>query len=272
MPIAKLENRACLRLSGPEVRSFLQGLITQDIEKLTPATPVYAAVLTPQGKYLHDFFLIEQEDGIYLDGERARLADLERRLMMYRLRAKVEIENIADEFDVYALWGEPAEDRAGAYQDPRLDALGKRLIHPKGDAAPEGLVSADDYDRHRLSLGVPDGSKDIEVEKTLILEANIDLLNGVSFTKGCYVGQELTARMKYRGKVRRRLIPVTVDGPLPAPGSAISHDGKNIGDIRSGREDRALAYLRIEDLEKAPFQSGEATLKPEIPDWLTLED
>lgn len=267
MPIALLDHRACLRLTGPDVRPFLQGLITQDIDLLDQAPAIYAAMLTPQGKYLFDFFLVRGGDSaILLETEAARLPQLMQRLTMYRLRAKVEIADISASRRVLAGWGgSPMPD--GGFADPRLPGLGWRLIAAAGtDTAAD--ATADDYDRHRLALGVPDASRDIEIEKTLILEANIDALGGVSFKKGCYVGQELTARMKHRGNIRRRLLPVRAEGSLPPPGTALTADGRAVGELRSGQDGHAMALIRLEDLDKAPFRAEGARITPVIPDWL----
>lgn len=266
MPVADLPDRACLRLTGPDLRSFLQGLITQDIAVLDQAPALYAAMLTPQGKYLYDFFLVQDGDGLLLDGERATLPDLIKRLTMYKLRAKVDIADLSTSHRVLAGWGD-AKMPEGGITDPRLPALGWRLIASQ-DTALSVDASAEAYDTHRLALGVPDASRDIERDKTLILEANIDALNGVSFAKGCYVGQELTARMKHRGNIRRRLTPVRIDGPTPPPGTALTADGKAVGDLRSVRGDQGIAMIRLEDLDKAPFDAEGARVTPVMPDWL----
>lgn len=273
--MAHLSQRGVIALTGEDRRQFLQGIITNDIEALAPGQPLYAALLTPQGKYLHDFFIVEDGDRLLVDCEAARRADLIRRLMMYRLRAKAEITDLTDDLTVIARWGErvppelPAE--AVIFTDPRHPGLGTRAILPR-DLLPQPLGADADYDDHRLTLGIPDGSRDFEVERTLILEGNLDALNGVSFTKGCYVGQELTARMKHRGRVRKRLLPVQVEGPLPAPDTPILKDGREIGHLRSGRGRRAIAYLRVEDIAfGSHYPCGDAHVIPERPEWLPAE-
>jgi folate-binding protein YgfZ len=290
---ALLEDRGVLEVAGADRRTFLQGLVSNDVQKLAPHRALYAAFLTPQGKYLHDFFLVERGDAIHLEGERARLPDLLRRLSMFKLRAKVTLADVSEKFAVAVGFGGGASVRLGlpnelgaaapfgegvAYVDPRLADLGVRLILPRaaGTRALEaaGLARADsaEYDRLRLSLGVPDGSRDVAVEKAILLEAGFDELNGVDWDKGCYMGQELTARTKYRGLVRKRLMPVTVQGPLPESGTTVTLDGREAGEIRSGRGDRALALLRLEMVEQAtrsgaPLVAGAARVTPVKPDW-----
>ncbi len=268
MPSATLTSRAVVAVTGPERKDFLQGLVTNDVTRLAPGAALYAAMLTPQGKYLFDFLMIEADETIYLDVEKARTGDLVRRLTMYKLRARVEITDESDKWSVIAVWDEKPDLAQGClvFQDPRHPDLGWRALCPAGKI--EGGAE-EDYDGHRLALGIPEGAGDFEVDKLLILEGNLAELHGVSFTKGCYVGQELTARMNYRGKVRKRLMPVDVDGELPAPGTPVTKDGKEIGQIRSGRDGRALALLRVEDVEDGGcYACGEATVTVQVPDWL----
>ena len=288
-----LEDRGVLEIGGADRREFLQGLISNDTRKLSGARALYAAFLTPQGKYLHDFFLAEAGETLLLDGERARLADLKRRLSIYRLRAKVTIEEASERFLVVAGFGADALGKLGigaeagtatafgggiAYVDPRLPALGARLLLPRAegtatlDAKGFARADADAYDRLRLSLGIADGSRDLAVEKAILLEAGFDELNGVDWDKGCYIGQELTARTKYRALIKKRLMPVKVEGPLPAPGSAVMLGDQEAGEIRSGSGDMALALLRLEAVEAAakdgtPLTAGTARVSPIKPGW-----
>jgi len=289
-----LQDRALLAVAGPDARAFLQGLISNDIDKATAAQGIYAALLTPQGKFLFDFLIVEQagEAGgrLLFDCEAARRAELKKRLTFYKLRAKASIAD-QDGFAVVAAFGDGAAARLGlaaepgnakafaagvAMADPRLAALGARLYLPKAaaDAALSGAgftrAEPAEYDRWRLTLGVPDGSRDIEVERGFLLESNFEELHGVDFAKGCYVGQELTARTKYRGVVRKRLMRVDVEGPLPAPGTAIMLGEHEAGEMRSGRDGIGLALIRLEHLEQAtgqPLTAGEARLTPVKPAW-----
>lgn len=288
---ARLTDRGVLAIAGPEARSFLQTIVTNDVAAASEAHAVYAALLTPQGKYLFDFLIVGRPDGgLLLESEHGRLADLKRRLTMYRLRAKATIEDVSDSHAVHAAFGPTAAGRIGldgpigtatplgggmAFVDPRLAALGARAILPADGAAATleaaGLqpASADDYDRHRLALGVPDGSRDMEVDRTILLEANFEELHGVDFRKGCYVGQEVTARSKYRGLVRRRLMRVDVDGPMPEPGTPVLAGTVEAGTVRSGRDGVAIAMLRLDRLDHAADElvAGDARLTPVKPDW-----
>lgn len=268
-----LPARGLIAVAGEEMRPFLQGLISNDIEKASADRTIYAALLSPQGKFLHDFIIAALGDALLLDCEKDRLADLGRRLAAYRLRSKVSLADATDDYLIAAIPGPASAGRLGlpaepgaalplaggvVFRDPRKAALGARAILPvaTGFAPLEaaGLVAAplEVYERLRLSLGVPDGSRDLAVDKAILLENDFEALNGVDFTKGCYVGQELTARTKYRGLVKRRLMRVRADGPLPPPGTPIVQDGKEAGEMKSGLGDLGLALLRLDRLAAAP--------------------
>ena len=288
-----LDDRGVLAVSGPDRRAFLQGLVSNDVAKVTSAEARYAALLTAQGKYLHDFTMIEQDDAILLDGEAARLADLKRRLSIYRLRAKVTITERPD-LAVAAIFGPdaltaldlPAQPGAAhaldggvVFVDPRLVELGLRCVLPRENArlALTGAgfteIGFDAYDRLRLGLGIADSSRDLAIEKSILLEAGFDELNGVDWNKGCYIGQELTARTKYRGLIKRRLMPVTISGPQPSPGMVICADGREVGEMRSSRDGRGLALLRIDAaLDNRTLTAGEAVILPERPQWMNLSE
>lgn len=286
-----LPDRGVLRIGGADARAFLQGLVSNDIAKVSPRQAIHASLLTAQGRYLHDFFIAEIGDDLVLDGELERLEDLRRRLSLYKLRSKVTIAVATDALAVAAAWGDGSATTFGldgeaggarawadgvAFVDPRLAAMGVRAI-----ASPAALASAssgfaaagaDDYDRHRLPLGIPDGSRDLPIEKAILLENGFDELNGVDWKKGCYIGQELTARTKYRGLVKKRLMPVTIEGPLPQPGTLITVDGQEAGEMRSAAGRSGLALLRLEAVEKAaaagvPLLAGETKLHPSKPSW-----
>jgi tRNA-modifying protein YgfZ len=187
-----LADRALIRVGGDEARDFLQGLVTQDVLTLAPSAPRWSGLLTPQGKALFDFILWADGDAVLIDCEAAEADALTRRLTMYRLRRPVTIERVAGSVH----W---ARDHELGVPDPRLPELGKRWLGMPGETASGWL-------QHRLSLGVTEGVAELGQDKTLWLEANAGELNGVSFDKGCYVGQENTARMHYRAKVNRRLV------------------------------------------------------------------
>lgn len=290
------EGRGVLAVTGEDRVAFLQGLVSNDVRKADPGHALYALFLTPQGKFLHDLFLVETGDSLLLDAEAARRDDLLRRLRLYRLRSKVALEDRTPDHAVALLYGPDALERLGlpaergaarpfaggvAYVDPRLPALGARAILPRDGGTDAlcaaGFVEGDPavYDRLRLEHGIPDGSRDLVVEKAIPLENNLHDLNAIAWDKGCYMGQELTARTHYRALIRRRLYPVSVHGPLPDPGTPVLLGDKEAGELRSGLDGRALALLRMEDVEKAqaagtPLTCGDATLAPRRPDWATF--
>jgi len=293
----RLPERGLIALSGEESRKFLQGLVSNDAEKVTAESAIYAALLTAQGKFLHDFFILEAGGGLLLDCERERLADLLRRLTLYRLRAKVQLRDATDEAGVFALFGEGAAASLGlppspgaaaglgggvAFVDPRNQALGVRIVAAPGPAL-QALqatgareVSAEAWQRHRLALGVPDGSRDLQVEKSFLLEHNFEELNGVDFRKGCYVGQELTARTKYRGLIKKRLFQVEADGPLPAPGTPVMRGDHEAGTVYSSLDGRGLALLRLVDVAAAaasgePLVAGGQPIRPIRPAYAAFE-
>jgi len=217
-----LADRALIRLSGEEVRGFLQGLVTNDLDALAPERPLWAGLLSAQGKALFDFLLWDAKefdggDDVLVDCERGAAGDLARRLTLYRLRRAITITR---EELLCVHWSR----LRGNISDPRLPALGNRWLAPAGAGAAEGWLE------HRLSLGVTEGLAELGSDKTLWLECNAAELNGVSFAKGCYVGQENTARMNWRNKVNRRLVVVRADAPgprtrihYPALGLAVDH-------------------------------------------------
>ena len=227
-----LDDRALLRLSGDDVRGFLQGLLTQDLAAVAAGAPRWAGLLTPQGKALFDFLLWSDGDAILIDCEAAAREALARRLTLYRLRRAITIEAI----DGAVHWSRTAHD--GAATDPRLAALGYRWL---GTA--EGGSAAGPWRAHRLSLGVTEGADELGSDKTLWLECNAQELNGVSFTKGCYVGQENTARMHYRAKVNRRLVVA----PLGASGDRTRATYPDLGCMVELRRVEALGDARIPD-------------------------
>ncbi|HME27885.1 MAG TPA: folate-binding protein [Acetobacteraceae bacterium] len=261
--LAALPRRAVLAIEGEDRVSFLQGLVSNDVTEAAPGRALWAALLTPQGKWLADFFIFADGDRLLLDCERGQAPDVLQRLSRYRLRSRVAL-SAANDLSVYAAWGGAPTVQAITSPDPRLPEAGWRLL----SAVPLPTTALEaDWDRHRLALGLPDGSRDLEAEKTVLLEAGFDELHGVSWSKGCYMGQELTARTKYRGLVKRRLLPVAIEGPLPPPGTPVLSDGREVGTMRSGREQAGLAVLRLDALDGA-LACGAARLAPHFPSWL----
>jgi folate-binding protein YgfZ len=269
MPIAILPHRGVVEVAGEDRLTFLQGLVSNDVAAAGPARAVWAALLTPQGKWQADFFVFAEPDRLLLDCARDQVGLLVTTLSRFRLRAKVALRDVSTDFSVHAGWG-GALPPAGilAAPDPRLSAAGWRALVPAPLPADADEAA---YDLHRLSLGLPDGARDLEAGKSVLLEGGFDELAGVSWTKGCYMGQELTARTKYRGLLKKRIFPVDVAGPPPAAGTAVTRDGAEVGEMRSARGDLGLALLRIEAVEAGgPFTCGDATLTPRVPAWMKL--
>lgn len=255
MTTVTLENRAVLAVAGDDAQTFLQGLITHDVGSLAPGRALFAGLLSPQGKALFDFHLHAGEGAILIDVAAMRADALLKRLSMYKLRKAVTLVR-RDDLAVLADW--PGDGPA----DARTPALGARWIGPAG-SAPAG---ADAYDAHRHAVGVPD-SADIGQDELLWLETGADLLNGVSFSKGCYVGQENTARMHHRDKVRRRLVPITINGDAGDASEVKDGDGRACGKLRSRNGDHAIVHLRLE-AAAAPLFLGEAPVTVRRPAWL----
>lgn len=284
---ARLDERGVVAVEGPDAVAFLQGLVSNDVRRLAPERTLYAALLTPQGKFLHDFFLFRMGEAILIDCEGARRGDFMRRLGIYKLRSKITLVG-RDDLAMFALFGDGAAAAIGlaaeagaaapldggiACVDPRMAAAGVRALLTAAGAEDVlencGFAPADAavYDRHRLTLGLPDGSRDMEVEKATLMESGFDSLNGIDWGKGCFMGQELTARTRYRGLVKKRLTPVAVEGPPPPPGTPVTLDGRDAGELRSALDGLGLALLRLESLQEATasgasFVAGEARLRP----------
>jgi folate-binding protein YgfZ len=267
MPAAHLEDRAVIAVAGPEARNFLQGLITNDVERLKPGIGIYAALLTPQGKILFDFLLCEGDGAILIDCATIARDALSRRLSMYKLRAKVTLEP-RDGLAVVAMWDGASVAGALTYPDPRVAALGSRGVIARAEL-PGDLGNAAAYHTHRLALGVPEAG-DFGADKMFALDADLDELNAVDFKKGCYIGQELTARMKHRGTARKRLLAFDTATPVTA-GASIAANDKDIGEVTATHGTRGFALVRLDRLE----ESGGAALLTEgvsvnliKPSWL----
>jgi folate-binding protein YgfZ len=259
MPAAFLADRGVVRVTGEDARSFLNGLVTSDMDKVAVDRARYAALLSPQGKILFDFLVAEADGeiggGFYLDVPRALAADLARRLGMYKLRARVAIEDLSETLGITVFWGglrAPEEDGL-AYADPRLPGLGDRLIAERELARSLADGPAELWTAHRVSQGVPEGGHDFAYGDAFPHEADMDQLGGVDFDKGCYVGQEVVSRMEHRGTARTRIVPVIYpEGTAAMEGADIVAGEKRIGTAGSaGTGGAGLAMLRLDRLEEA---------------------
>jgi hypothetical protein len=263
--LTPLPERGVIAVEGEDRVAFLQGLVSNDMERVRPGQAVWTALLTAQGKWLADFFVFTDGGMLLLDCESTQIPMLIQRLSRYRLRMKANLRSVPD-LRVYVTW--PIRPNVGgiASPDPRLPNFAWRILstEPLLDNA-----TPDDWDQYRLEAGLPDGSKDLESDRSVLLEAGFDELGGVSWSKGCYMGQELTARTKYRGLVKRRLVPVIVDGSLPPVGTVVLKDGVDVGTMRSGRNGIGLASLRL-DAFGGPLRCGQAIIIPKVPVWMSL--
>lgn len=244
--IAHLSSRALIRVTGPDARPFLHNLLTQDVEGLAAGELRFAALLSPPGRMLFDLFLLGQDEGVILDVAADRREALTQRLAMYRLRADVAIETL--DSPVLAVWN---GDVDGFIPDPRAAGLGGRRYDSQ--ATPDATEL--DWLAHQLAVGVP-ASGDAIVDKTYPIEADLDLLHGIDFQKGCFVGQETTSRMWRRGAIRNRMLPITFDGPPPAMGTEVLNGDLRAGEVMTGREGNAMALLRLDRLDGALTVEG----------------
>lgn len=254
-----LSDRALIAVSGPDWRSFLQGLISQDVLTLRDGELRYGLLLSPQGRILYDLFILGTGDGCLLDVPAAGRDALMLKLKIYKLRAQVQIA--ADDRPVAARLD--GGDGEGWLADPRLAALGSRAYGVEGGP---GLGI---YEAHRLALGVP-GPADWGEDKLYALEADLDHLNAIDFHKGCFIGQETASRMKRRGQVKSRTLPVAYDGPAPAPGAEVRAGEHRAGEILSVGEGRALALLRLDRIEGEALSAEGRPLAVQRPDWLAI--
>jgi folate-binding protein YgfZ len=283
MKAAILPDRGVVKVAGDDAGKFLNGLVTADIGKVTPGQAAFAALLTPQGKIIVDFILTAAEPaeggGFFLDCPRALAPALTERLTFYKLRAKVTVADVSGELGVMAIWDDGRTTEAGlCYRDPRLSELGTRCILPPAlavEVAAEigaALVAATDYETHRIALGVPRGGTDFIYGDAFPHETDMDQLEGVDFTKGCFVGQEVVSRIEHRGTARTRVVPVAFEGPPPEAGIAVMAGEKNVGVMGSGVIGRGLAALRLDRVEDAlaaatPLVAGGIALRLVKPSW-----
>ncbi len=263
--IAFLPDRGVIELSGADRVGFLQGLVSNDVAQVKPGLCVWAALLTPQGRYRAEFFIFATEASLLLDAPRSAIADIITRLSRFKLRSKVILTDRTADYAVHAVWdGEPPADADLIAPDPRLAEAGYRLLAP---APHRDSIGASAYLIHRLALGLPDHA-DLESDKTLLMEAGFGDLHGIDWEKGCYMGQELTARTRYRGLVKRRLIPIDAADELPSSGSITSGD-RAVGELRVSHGRRGLAMMRVDALDQ-DLQIGDLPVTPAVPLWVFL--
>jgi folate-binding protein YgfZ len=254
---AMLEDRGVVSVSGADAAAFLQGLLTNDVERLQPAEARYAALLTPQGKILFDMIVVHaaggEEPSYLVDCAAAQSTELAKRLGFYKLRAKVAIADVSTDRAVVAFWGtEPATvDDGLVYADPRDPRLGRRAILTRSVGLAVGFEHVNEYEGLRIAVGAPKGGLDFAYADAFPHDANFDLLHGVDFDKGCYVGQEVVSRMKHRGTVRKRVARVKLAGPAPAPGTPVMDRELAVGALGSSSGREALALLRLDRAEEA---------------------
>jgi folate-binding protein YgfZ len=280
--IALLPDRGVVKVMGEDAGKLLQGVITNDIALLQSQPAIHAGLLTPQGKILFDFFVVRVPGGFCLEAARDKTAELSDRLNLYKLRVKAEIEDASANHTVAALWGGPYELRHDGkppiwFADPRLPGIGFReLVTMRTDWALGGedadTATQDDYHTHRIELGVPEGGKDYAFGATFPHEALFDQLHGVSFEKGCYIGQEVVSRMANRGTARKRLVPVVGAAELPAPGTEIIACGVTIGSLGSTAATRGLALLRLDRAAEMSSRglslyAGEVPVRIQLRSW-----
>ena len=287
MKAALLPDRGVVKVAGEGARAFLNGLVTAELDQVTPAQARFAALLTPQGKIIVDFIVAEAPaadgGGFFLDVPRALAPELVQRLNFYRLRAKVMVEDLSEVLGVLAVWdGAGATEYGLCYGDPRLPALGARVMlppHLAAEAAADlgaALAEAADYERHRIALGVPRGGLDFTYGDAFPHETAMDQLGGVDFDKGCYVGQEVVSRTQHRGSARTRVVALTYEGFAPQEGVSVLAGERQIGVMGSGGEGRGIALMRLDRIADAraagtPLTAGGVPVNPEKPAWARYE-
>ena len=281
MPTAQLNDRAVIRIAGPEAHTLLQNVVTLDMEEVDRHGGGYGALLTPQGKILWDFVLHSLPEGYAADVRAGEGEAFAKRLTLYRLRAKVEIA-VAAELGVFAAWGDASGDDPtpnpsppGGEEkptDPRLAQLGQRWVATKGSATTNATTK--DWHRHRIAHAIPEGGIDFLFGDAFPQDAAMDSLHGVAFEKGCYIGQEVVSRMRHRGTARRRIVTVHANGPLPEPGAEIVAAERPLGRLGSSADGHGIALVRLDRLRAAldehlPVRAGPEEVKVALPAWAT---
>jgi tRNA-modifying protein YgfZ len=287
MLAALLPDRGVVKVAGDEARRFLNGLVTNDMAPVGPGKPHFAALLTPQGKIIVDFIIAEAPaadgGGFFLDCPRALAPTLVEKLNFYKLRAKVICEDLSEVLGVMAVWYGHADSEYGlSYPDPRLPALGTRIMLPPHLAAEAAsdlnatLTDADGYEAHRIALGIPRGGLDFMYGDTFPHEANMDQLDGVDFEKGCYVGQEVVSRVEHRASARSRVVPIAYDEFAPGSGLPIMAGDKQVGTLGSTAQGHGLALMRLDRVEGAlaagiPLEAGGIAVRVVKPGWAKFD-
>ena len=287
MKAAFLPDRGVVKVTGDTARDFLNGLITTDTARLQPGLGRFGALLTPQGKITVDFLITEAPaghgGGFLIDCPKPLAQALADKLKFYRLRAKIEVENLSDSLGVLAAWdGEAALKPDLTFTDPRNASLGLRILVP-AELAPKAasllgaeMVDSSAYEAHRIASGVPRGGLDFIYGDAFPHETNMDRLNGVDFDKGCYIGQEVVSRMQHRGTARTRTVRVLLDGPAPEAGSTVLAGEKQVGTMGSAAGQNGLALVRIDRVADAldagvKLTSGGLGLRLADPDSIRSE-
>jgi tRNA-modifying protein YgfZ len=255
--ICLLTDRGVIEMAGPDAAGLIQRLITNSVLNIPKGEARYAALLTPQGKLMFDFFVVPlppgPEAGYFIDCLKEHIGDLVKRLDAYKMRAKVTFEDKSEGFGVAAAFGgeAPASVEGVVYRDTRAPDMGLRIIAPRDVLARLQNVSEAAYEVHRIKQGVPKGGIDFAYGDTFVHDANLDLLNGVDFKKGCYVGQEVVSRVQYRQSARKRVVKIHFEGEAPAQGTQITAGEAAIGQVGSTADREGLAMVRLDRLEEA---------------------
>lgn len=273
---AYLGDRGVVKVTGADATTFLHKLLTNSMLDIPPGESRYSALLTAQGKLTFDFFVAPlpegAEAGYFIDCLREQSADLTKRLNFHKMRAKIAIEDLSESLGVAAVWSTdaPAGFEGVVTRDMRAPDMGFRVIAPRADLAEIGPSDEAAYEAHRIAHGVPKGGIDFPYGDTFVHDANLDFLHGVDFKKGCYVGQEVVARVHFRNSARKRILKVHFDGPTPEPGTQIMMGETSIGEVGSTAGSDGLAMLRVDRLEDARTEgtavtAGAATIEVAVP-------